>query len=123
MTAGYSGSYAIGGVELLLQPTSGKWVSRPTLGIGGSGHPIYPAVREFELQFILADPSDFNQLQVAFQNISNTGTAVVDLPQYGASTYLFYSYSGCVLHEPEASNYFNEYQTEVRWLISNIRTG
>lgn len=122
MTAGYSGSYAINGVDLTLPPTSGRWVERPLVGIGGSGHPVYAAVREFELQFQLADPSDYNQLQLAYQALSNTGTAVVDLPKYGDAGYQFFSYTGCIVQEPYAGAYFNENQTDVRWLITNIRT-
>lgn len=122
MTAGYSGSFGINGVDLALQPTEHSWTPRASLGYDGGGHPVYSAVRDFEMRWVLADPSDYNQLQLAFQAISVTGTAVVDLPQYGASAYLFYSYSGCIINEPEMRAYFNEHHTDIRLTISGIRT-
>jgi hypothetical protein len=115
-------SYKVGGVEFTLQPTAGKWVERNLQGRSGSGHPIYSGVREFELQFQLSAPSDFNQLQAWFNAVGSTGTVVVDLPKYGDSTYGFYSYSGCVINEPVSQDYFAEYQQNVTLLISNIRT-
>lgn len=119
---GTSGSFAVNGVTLLLQPTSGHWVPKTPLGIGGDGHAIYPGVREFELRFNVTNPEDINQLQTMFSAIQNTGTAVVDLPKYNVTPYQFYSYSGCVLREPEQAEYFNQHHTDVYLLITNIRT-
>jgi len=122
MTAGYSGSYAVNGIELYLWPTEGRWLERPILGTAGSGHPIYSAVRDFEMTFSLADPSEYYQMLQFFRNLGVTGTAVVDLPKYDGDGYLFYSYSGCIVYEPVPGAYFNEHIQEVRWIISNIRT-
>jgi len=117
-------TYKVNGVEFLLQPTSGRWVDRNLIGRSGSGHPIYSGVREFELGFQLASTTDYQQLQLWFNAVSNTGTVVVDLPKYGSSTggYGFYSYSGCIINEPVANEYYAEYQQNVTLLITNIRT-
>ena len=115
-------TYKVNGTEFVLQPTSGRWVQRNELGRSGSGHPIYSGVREFELVFQLASTSDFNQLQTWFNAVGNTGTVVVDLPQYGAVTYTFFSYTGCVINEPVMDAYFSQYHTNVSMLITNIET-
>lgn len=122
MTAGYSGSYGVNGVNLTLQPTVGKWIARNQFGFDGGGHPVYSAVREFEMTFALSDPSEYDQILGFYESVKTTGTSVVDLPQYGASAYLFFSYSGCLIHEPEPSEYFNEAITSTRWTIGGIRT-
>jgi hypothetical protein len=115
-------SYKINGTELTLQPTTGRWLPRKPHGIDGRGTAVYPGVREYELTFVLSSPSEYNQLQTFFEGITPTGTAVVDLPLYGHTSYTFFSYTGCVLREPEASAYFRENQTKVKLLIANIRT-
>jgi hypothetical protein len=122
MTMGVTGSYAINGTEITIQPTSGQWMPRDPLGIDGNGHFVYPPYREFEMTWGLLAPSDVNQLQNFFASIGNTGTAVVDLPKFAAVTYTFYSYSGCVLQEPSIGVYFSENQTEITLLVSKIRT-
>ncbi len=122
MTQGYSGSYAINGIDLTLQPSEGKWTERNILNFDGFGHPIYPGVSEFEMRFVLSSPSDFSQLTNFFNSAGSTGTFAVDLPQFGASGYLFFRYSGCVLQEPYFEAYFSENHQEVVMRISNIRT-
>lgn len=114
--------YKINGVEITMQPTSGRWEARDELGIDGAGHPIYPGLREFELRWNAMSPSEANQLQGFFNAIQNTGTCVVDLPQYAASTYTFFSYTGCTLREPNWSNYFAQNLTDCTLLVTNIRT-
>lgn len=115
-------TYKINGVELSLQPTTGKWMPRLLIDVDGNGYPVYSAVREFELMFQLTEPTDFQQLQNAFNSLGVTGTAVVDLPAYATGTYSFFPYSGCVLREPEMAEYFSEHHMNVRLLITNIRT-
>jgi hypothetical protein len=115
-------TYKINNTELSLQPSRGRWIPRQAVGIDGSGHPVYPGVRQFELVWELTDITDFNQLQVFFNTVISTGTAVASLPKYGASTYVFYDYSGCTLGEPEMGEYFTEHHTRVKLLIANIST-
>lgn len=114
--------YYINGTELLLQPTTGKWMPRGTLGISGDGHAIYAGVREFEMRFVLETPADYNQLINFFESNQPTGTAVVTLPRFGYATYEFFDYTGCVLREPEAGTYFTEHQQDVLLIVSNIKT-
>jgi len=106
----------------LLQPTSGRWLPKSPVGVSGDGHAIYSGVREFEIKWQLTAPSDVYQVQTFFNAITNTGTVVVDLPRFAYSSYEFYSYSGCVLREPEQDVYFSEYQTDILLLVTNIRT-
>ena len=122
MSAGASGSYAVNGTEFLIQPTSGRWMPKSMMGISGDGHALYPTVREFEVRFNITTPALLNQLQAWFESIIILGTAVVDLPKYGDANYIFYSYTGCVLREPEMNAYFIENHSDVIMTICNIRT-
>lgn len=114
-------TYKINGTTLTAQPTSGRWLERKELGISGSGHIIYPAIREFVFQWGVLSPVEFNQLYNFYLQVGTTGTVVVDLPQYGASSYTFFSYSGCTLSEPETGEYFAGYYTNVSMTVRNIR--
>jgi hypothetical protein len=114
--------YKINGEDFVLQPTLGRWVPRETLGISGNGHAIYPQVREFELTWNLDSPSGTYQLQKWFDAVLATGTAVLTLPKYGDAAYVFFSYTGCYLREPEWGAYFSENITNVVMRVTNIRT-
>lgn len=120
MTTGLSGSFAFNGTELTLCPTEGRWLERNVLGYDGSGHPIYPRVRSFEMTWQLLSPAEFDEIRDYFESVSNTGTVAADLPQWSAADYRYARYSGCILSEPTAGAYFNEYITEARLLITNI---
>ena len=113
-------TYKVNGTELILQPTQGRWMPRQMLGVDGNGHPVYAGTREFQLSWGVISPSEFNQLTGFFDAVVTTGTAVVDLPEFGASTYTFKSYSGCNLYEPEVRQYFSEHQLDTMLLITNI---
>jgi len=116
-------TFAINGTTLNLQPTSGKWIDRPVLGFTGNGHPEYAGVREFELRWQLIDASDANEIQGLYRQLDVTGTAVVSLPAYRASSYAFTSYSGCTLGEPSGGDYFEQHETEIILMIYGIVTG
>lgn len=122
MTQGVTGSYAVNGTEITIQPTSGKWIPREPLGVDGNGHFIYPPYREFEMNWGLIDSDEANQLQNFFNSIGLTGTAIVDLPKYADLDYTFFSYSGCVLQEPSFGDYFTEHPMDVTLTITKIRT-
>jgi len=116
-------TYKVNGTTIATQPTTGRWIPRPQLGISGSGQAVYSGVREYELKWRLVNISDYNELTTFFNSIGNTGTVVVDLPQYGAATYTFFSYTGCILREPEAGQYFaGTGQQDIVLLVTNIRT-
>lgn len=122
MTTGYSGSFAVNGTNFLLQPTKAGWGNRQELGVDGNGHPIYPAVRQFDFEWGLAHPNDVKQLLDAWETVSNTGTVSFDLPQWKASGYQFITYSGCTMREPQVGQYFEGYIENVKLTILLVRT-
>jgi hypothetical protein len=119
---GTTGSYALNGTRFVLQPTEGQWDAKGMLGVDGNGHPIYSAVREFQLSWDLASPTDVKQLIDVYNANANTGTVVFDLPKWGDADYSFYSYSGCTMREPEVGTYFNGYISNVKLTIMKVRT-
>ena len=116
-----SGSYKINGTEFDPQPTSGRWMPRQQLALDGNLQAIYPLYHEFEIRWQLEKPSDFKEIQDLYEGMSAIGNIVAELPEYGAATYTFFSYSGCVLREPEMGVYFSEHHTDVVLLVSKIR--
>ena len=122
MTIGASGTFGINGTDFTLQPTSGRWMPQSVAGITGDGHPIYPAVHEFEIRWSLSPQDDLNQIQNFRDLVVLTGTASVDLPAYRGANYVFQTYTGCTLYEPDRGQYFNENTTEFVLIISNIHT-
>ena len=118
---GTTGSYAINGIQFVLQPTEGHWEDRDTLGMDGGGHPVYPSTRTFEISWVLASPTDVKQIIDAYNAVSNTGTVVFDLPKWGDMDFTFYSYSGCTMQEPVIGPYFNGYITDVKLVIHKVR--
>ena len=114
--------YKINGTQITIQPTFGRWVPRDIIDTDGAGHPIYPARRDYELRWDLIDPLEGNQLQTFFNAVQNTGTAVVSLPKFGNSSYVFYDYTGCVVREPDMGDYFEQHITSVVLMITNIKT-
>jgi hypothetical protein len=114
--------YKINGTDLTLQPESGQWVTREKYGVDGSGHSVVPRLRKFELSWGFVSMSEYQQIENFYSTVSVTGTAVVTLPQWNASAYQFYDYSGCVIQPPEQGVFFEEYVSNVRLIISNIAT-
>lgn len=120
MTAGASGSYGVNGTDFTLQPTSGRWMPLSIVGTTGDGHPIYPAVHEFEIRWSLSSQSDVDQTQTFRDLVVLTGTVSVDLPVYRGASYIFNTYTGCTLYEPDRNAYFNEHTTEFVLMVGNI---
>lgn len=118
---GFTGSFAVNGVNLSLQPSSFQWSELEILGRNGQGRALYPSKATFQMSWGLMSTSDFNQLVSLYDTVSATGTAVTDLPEWGNSDYYFKSYSGTLLDRPIAGEYFNTYVTEVRLIVTNIR--
>lgn len=120
-----TGTFQLNGVDLAIQPSEGHWVPRATLAIDGAGHPIFPAVREFELDWDIFDQNTWNQVQLVYNSVSNTGTFVATLPTYGGPNFSFFPYSGCTMGEPEVAGSFitqDGYLQRVKLVIMNIRT-
>jgi hypothetical protein len=115
--------FKLNGIDIL-DPTIHRWLPRNMLGITGAGQPMYSGVREYELKWQLTSIGDYYQLLNAFSRISGTTTVVMALPQfYSTGTYTAFSYSGCILREPEYGQWFDGYYQDVTLLITNIRTG
>jgi hypothetical protein len=116
--------YRINSTTLLTQPSGGQWVPRESVGIDGNGHAIYQSLREFEMAWDYIDLDTTHQLQDFYDTGSNTGTVVVDLPLFNdvGATGTYYSYTGCVLREPEFGQYFEYHREDVKLLIVRIKT-
>ena len=117
-----TGSYSINNTNFIDQPSTGKWLPRKSLGYDGYGHPIYPAVYDFELDWDIISPAGFQQME-GFYLASATGTVVANLPQYGLNDYVLFPYSGCTLDEVSVDSYIaiEGYITKIKQLIHNIR--
>ncbi len=122
MTTGLSGSYAFNGVDLTLQPTTGKWEERTSYGIDGGGHTVYSSLRSFELKWELISTSDAKQIIDFYNLVGNTGSVVSCLPEWGNVDYSFRNYSGTTLQDPTVGPYFQGYIESVSLLILNVRT-
>ena len=118
---GITGSYAINGTPFSLSPTQGQWGSKDSIGIDGSGHPIYQPFTDFTVTWGYLTPSEFKQINDQFEIVASTGTAVVDLPKWGDADYSFFSYSGTILNRPTVGEYFEGYFSNVTLLITRIR--
>ena len=117
-----AGDWTING-NVILEPTTGRWMPRKPLDVQGDNRPIYPGVRTFELRWQLASYADWAALQVAFNGIESEGENVVTLPAYPTATgssYAFREYSGTTCSEPAIGPFFETYPTNVTMLIGNI---
>lgn len=124
MGAVTSGTFGINGTEFIIQPSEGKWVARNVLAIDGGGHPIFPAVREFEFDWDIIDQSTWNQLQGFYNSVQNTGTCVANLPNFAGGAFSYQPYSGCTLGEPEIAGSFltqDGYIQKIKLVVMNIR--
>jgi hypothetical protein len=121
MTIGASGTFSVNNVVIITRPTSAQWKERDNMGYDGNAHPIYPATRNMELKWGLLAADEYAQLYNAYLS-STTGTLSWDLPQYGAATYIYKTYSGTTLEEPTGGDHFMNYIQDVTLLILNVRT-
>jgi hypothetical protein len=119
---GVTGSFAVNGVKLQLQPSASGWVTQEQVGVDGNFRPIYPAIRQYKMTWDVMSHAELKQL-IDIQLACVTGSVVVDLPKWGDATYTFYSYSGTFVNEPEiGGEYFAEHITDVSLLFQRIRT-
>lgn len=117
---GLSGTYAINAVDIC--PESAQWRDRDTLGVDGNGHPIYSSVREFEFSWGFMSMADYSVLYSARQLVGSTGTVTVDLPDLSQGDFRYRRFSGTIIHEPSVGAYFVDHLSDVRVLVTNIRT-
>jgi hypothetical protein len=115
-------AYALNKICLITQPTKGKWVDQPSLGISGSGHDIYPTVYEFEMFWGAVDRATYKQIYDVWANQS-TGTVVSTLPTFGTSTETttdFEDYTGTIIAQPTRGDFFEEGLLNVTLKVRNI---
>lgn len=117
---GLSGTYAINATDIC--PEEARWNDRNVLGVDGNGHPIYPSTREFEFSWGFMSMADYSIIQSARNLVDSTGTVTVDLPDLSASDFRFTRYSGTIIHEPTVGAFFTDHLSDVRLLITKIRT-
>jgi len=118
---GITGSFAVNGTNLQLQPSSSGWVTREQIGVDGDFRSLYPAIRQYKMTWELMSHSDLKQL-IDIQLACVTGSVVVDLPKWGDATYTFYSYTGTFANEPEVGSYFTDHIADVSMIFQRIRT-
>lgn len=114
-------TYSINGTPLSTQPTTGDWVLLDSVDDDMNGRPIYPVPRNFALTWQFASPALFSQILALWQGVQASGTVAVSLPQYGHSSYQFYTYSGCVLECPTFDSYFEQYLGAIKMTVRNAR--
>lgn len=122
MTTGLSGTFAFNNVDFNQIPTTHRWVERTQYGVDGGAHPVYPAVRSYELTWNLISTSNAKQIIDFYNSVGNTGTLTACLPQWGSVDYRFKNYSGTTLEEPQMQGYFMGFIEELKLLILSIDT-
>lgn len=114
------GDYKINGVSVQ-DPTNGEWINPRSLGYSGSGRVVYPPLREFRLEWNLMSISDFDTVRDEWRKDQITGSVTADLPDLLANSYVFRTFSGCHLQEPEVGQYFEQYVMDVVLVVTAIR--
>lgn len=114
------GDYKLNSIEIA-DPTSGEWAVPRSLGYTGSGRVVYPPLREFRLQWNLMSIADLDEIRDEWRKDQVTGSVTADLPDLAASSYVFRTFSGCHLQEPEIGEYFQEYVMDVVLVVTAIR--
>lgn len=97
-------------------------MERTNYGFDGGAHPIYSALRSFEMTFDLGSPSDVKEFIDIYNSVSATGSFVACLPKWGDPDYIFYNYSGTTVQEPSVGAYFQGFIQSVKLLLIGIRT-
>ena len=121
-TIANSGTYAVNTTDFLLKPETGRWIERLLVGVDGNGRAIYAPTRQFECRWSLLTPAQYNQLQLWWTSIGQTGTVTADLPRYGHDSYEFFRYSGVYVQEPLPGSYYEEYYQDTTLLVIDITT-
>lgn len=120
-------NFTVNGTQLPTVPSSHGWMSRSILGYDGNHQPIYPFLREYELDWDTIDPATFTQLWNFYQSAA-TGSVVVTLPQWAGVLDVdnfdagYVPYSGCTITEPTFKSFMTGYYTGVKLLIIGIQT-
>lgn len=122
ITGTYVNTFALNGSVLSHQPTTHGWDDRDSLGIDGNGNSIYVSPRQYKLNWDFLDTEEFNEIYAYFLAQGVTGSITSRLPKWRTTPYTFFDYSGTILREPTYENWFENYYTNVRLIITRITT-
>lgn len=113
--------YEINSQALLLAPETARWLNRDSVGIDGSNRNTYEPNRSFELGWSIMSGAQFSQLCDFYEEVANTGTVDVVLPEHCADLWTGLHYTA-KLDEPRSRGYWNTYHMGVKMRIRDIRT-
>lgn len=105
------------GTGLTIPPTTAGWSPQDALGFNGWGQGVYPAFREFHMEFNLTDQNQLYELITLFTQ-TLTGTIVARLPAWSSNSFSYRDYSGTIVRQPEFTEYFNEeYVSQIKIVL------
>lgn len=103
-------------------PTDSNWIIAETRGIDGIGQKRYTPYFSYQITYNNISPIDYYSGILAIWNGHYmSGTAVVKLPKYNGSDYVFSEYSGTIIDRPEIGKYNNNFISDVKITIRKIR--
>lgn len=106
---------------LLPSPTEPHWVEPDEKGSNGVGQTLYQPFFSFELSWNRLSQEDFYTLMRVWKGHYGSGSAVVRLPEYPATTYGFINYTGVYIDRPkQGRSYDNNYTSDVKLTIRRI---
>jgi hypothetical protein len=112
--------YKVNNVQLR-KPTTARWLNKKEQGHNGLGKPIYGGYRDFELEWDFLTHTEFQTLHNAYLYSENTGSVVVDIPEYAGGSFVSHEYSGCYLTEPDMKEYFEGYYQSVKLIVRKVQ--
>lgn len=112
--------FKINGTAILIQPIEHGWEPRRVLGLDGNNKAIYTPTYSYKFGWDAMLPDEFKQLRDFWSAVAASGAVSVDLPQIDAATYVFATYTNCVIDEPTYERYYQGYRMQVSWMVRNI---
>lgn len=114
-------TYKVNGAAFTIQPSDGKWDQRRALGTDGNRRLIYEPTYSFTMSWDAMTQDAFDQLYNNWNSVSATGVVSVDLPQKDAASYVFKTYSNCIIDEPTTNGpYFAQHTMRVEMKVRSI---
>lgn len=114
-----TGTYFINN-NRLPSPTMAKWIEPEVRAENGAGVERYNKYLGYEITWDRLSYPEFNGLNNVWKGHYNSGSAVVNLPQYQGTQWYFQEYSGTIVDRPKFARYNNTYYQDVRIVIRKI---
>ena len=115
--------YQINGVSIPC-PTNMQWQVPPTKGIRGDGMKLYDPYYSIQLQWNYLNAADFTTLVRVWKGLYNSGTSVIRVPEYGVTPYVFKTFSGVFVDQPEPQSPLEfEYYSSISMTIRKVNIG